>query len=177
MQLEFNKLGMSGYLGIKPSAVRARLGGLEVYAGIKMSTLVTGVNSLILSGEHKGEHILMWDFDDSPITLVAQTLRSLQALFDLPEINIVATGRPNSYHAYCFKACPWTKALNMVWMTQGVCKTFVKMAFMREYFTLRFSAKSGREIVPTIRLGSSVPGDVEPENVHSSFVKYRTKAG
>ena len=151
---------------------RFDLGSFRVYVGIKRMTWVKGVNSKL----EDGQHFLQWDFDGVKLSDVYLSLFTAQIAHNLPPIYIRATGKPDAFHAYCLKRLDWTKAFEIVWHTEHVCNTFVKMAFLRGYFTLRFGPKSGREITFDGHLESDEPETVDATKIHN-FVKYYTKGG
>jgi hypothetical protein len=148
---------------------------------VKRTGYVNGVNSHI-AGEDpvNSKHILMWDFDNvTPVDVVID-LSSLQVAFDLSDIYILDTGKEHSdgkrnLHAYCFQQMTWKQAFHRVEAAQYVDPTYLKMAYVRGYFTLRFSQKNGRDFqLFTLLPGRNKESDRSPEDV-GSFVRYRTK--
>jgi len=119
-----------------------------------------------------GNHILMWDFDNAQFQDVCLTLVTIQYKYRLPTIYVLESS-PDNYIAYCFTSLPFPKAVSIVADTRYADWTFVKLAILRGYFTLRISKKSGHEpkLVTTIR--SEYP---ELANVDSlrKFVRYET---
>ncbi|MAF43773.1 MAG: hypothetical protein CMI54_06365 [Parcubacteria group bacterium] len=155
------------------------IGKLRFYFGFDRMTSVTGVNSALpktKAGDLENYHLLMWDFDGVKKRAVHDSLKRIQRRRNLPPIYVLGTGRPDSYHAYCFSKHKWEEAFLIVWQTKKVCSTFVKMGFVRGYFTLRFSPKSGRAITFDSVLKSSNPETVNPYQL-KSFVQYLTKGG
>lgn len=152
--------------------IRFDIGPVRVYIGVKRMTWVDGVNSKL----EDGQHFLQWDFDGVKLNDVYSSLWAAQFTHDLPPVYILSTGKPDAYHAYCLKRHDWTKAFEIVWKTADVCNTFVKMAFLRSYFTLRFGPKSGREITFAGYLESGAAEDVDATKIHN-FVRYYTKGG
>ena len=163
--------------------INIRCLGIKAFAGIERVTWVDGVNSL----QDNGEHILMWDFDGVDRKAMIESLMGQQLVNRLSDILILDTlkryNNPDpwaeypvlsSYHAYCFTTLPWREAFTIVWNTPKVCQTYLKMAFVRGYFTLRFSPKNGRgfKLLTTLP-GLTVPS-MEAEKA-SSFVRYLTK--
>jgi len=98
------------------------------------------------------KHILMWDFDNVPFQDVCMVLVVIQYKYHLPPIYILESS-PDNYIAYSFTALPFPKAVSIVADTKYVDWTFVKLAILRGYFTLRISKKSGHEpkLVTTIQ--------------------------
>ena len=148
------------------------IGKLRFYFGYDRLTAVTGVNSKLPNDLH----FLMWDFDGETKRAVHDSLKRVQLRRKLPPIYVLGTGRPDSFHAYCFKAHSWRDTFNIIWETAKVDPTYVKMGFVRGYFTLRFSEKSGRDISFDSMLKSQVLEDVDPREI-SNFVRYLTKGG
>lgn len=130
---------------------------------------VVGVNSKV--GED--EHILMWDFDNTSIERVKETLGILQMLYNLPNIYILQTKETRSYHAYCLHKTSFQDACWTLSSTSGIDMTYYRLGVTRGYWTLRISPKSGRDIVPMDVLKSNVPEDVSCEGI-KSFVIYET---
>lgn len=128
---------------------------------------VTGVNSNI----DEKTHFLMWDFDDLPLPDVVKSLQSVQRSFFLPAITIINTGKPNGYHAYCFKACSYIFARMIIAATVGVDKNYLALGIARGYFTLRFTEIYDRYFEPVGILESKVPADCSYKDV-CCFVNY-----
>ena len=124
-------------------STRLRVLSHEFYIGVKKYTYVTGVNSKM----EDGNHFLMWDFDadrddKDAYTQVYANLLEAQLNNHLGDIHLLDTGR--GIHAYCLMSLPWREAFRVVENTLGVDPTYLKMAYVRGYFTLRFTEKSGR---------------------------------
>lgn len=149
---------------------RLTLLGLRFYAGVNRVTWVDGVNSKLPDGNH----VLMWDFDEITLDKLIAELTAVQINHRLSNIYIVNTGRPNSYHAYCFTSLPFEQAFDIVSHTEGVCRTFVKMAFVRDYFTLRYGDKKGRELEHAGVIKSDILETVAPLDL-GDYVRYLTK--
>jgi len=132
---------------------------------------VIGVNSKLPDGNH----ILMWDFDDTSLSKVITSLERIQAIYDLPRIYILETRRNKNYIAYCFKRVPWRKAVEIVATTRGVDWGFFKYGIYREHFTLRVSPKCGRYPRLAWILKSELPEDAYITDL-KSWVKYETLA-
>lgn len=163
---------------------RLQVGKYKLYWGFERMTAVQGVNS----GQPDGTHILMWDFDGVDRKVLIETLIGVQFSYNLPQIYVLNTGKVyttddpfaqypvlGNYHAYCLAVKPWRAAFRLVEATPHVCGTYLKMAYVRGYFTLRFSDKDGREVWLDTIIPSQVPEDLDPRAM-TSFVKYLTKA-
>jgi hypothetical protein len=106
-------------------------------------TDIIGVNSRLSDGDH----IIMWDFDDVELCLVAATLKWVQKHFELPNIYIMNTGTQDHYIAYCFERCCWHKSVAVVAETNFVDPNFFKYGVYRERWTLRVSPKESRKML------------------------------
>lgn len=129
-------------------------------------TDVIGVNSTL----PEGDHITMWDFDDVPFDIVYDSLLEVQCLNQLPNIYILNTGKADHYIAYCFKAVPWQKSVQIVAETMGVDHNFFKYGVYREHWTLRVTPKEGRKPKLVKILWSKIPEDCSIDEL-SSWVK------
>jgi len=150
---------------------RLRIGNWRWTFSFAHITDVAGVNSILPDGNH----ILMWDFDDVHIWKVTEALRHVQKTYELPEIRILNTGKPNHYIAYCFKRVSWRLCKEIIASTLDVDEQFFKYGVYREKFTLRVSAKEGRTPKAVALLRSPIQADVELKGLFS-WVKYETLA-
>jgi hypothetical protein len=130
---------------------------------------VAGVNSLLPDGNH----ILMWDFDDVPLSGVSWILKAVQNAFELPRIRILNTGIRNHYIAYCFKRCSWWNTRRIIASTPAICSNYYKWGIFRKRFTLRVTPKSNRKPYLVRVLPSRIKEDVSVEELQS-WVKYET---
>jgi len=126
-------------------------------------TDVIGVNSLLADNNH----ILLWDFDDVQLKVVAWILKSIQRQFKLPQIRILNTGTPNHYNAYCFKRCSWWNVRRIIASTPNICSNFYKWGIFRKRFTLRVSPKSNRKPNLILTLHSKISEDVAIRELNS----------
>jgi len=102
---------------------------------------VQGVNSRI-DDDH---HILMWDFDNHPIEIVAYALRVVQRHWNLPDIRILRSSKGKHYLAYSLMRTPWPLAMRIIAATDGIDLNFFKFGVYRGHFTLRTSKKKGQQ--------------------------------
>jgi len=130
---------------------------------------VTGVNSQI----DEYTHFLMWDFDDIPFSVVVDSLKAAQNMFNLPPISIIKT-KENGYHAYCFRACSILEARGIIAFTPNVDRHYLAAGAGRGYFTLRFTDVEGRGFEHIGTLKSDVKSDLDYTDINC-FVEY-TKA-
>lgn len=126
-------------------------------------TDVTGVNSNLPDGSH----IIMWDFDDIPLEILADELEYLQDQLGLPNIYILNTGNPNHYIAYCFKRCTWQYSIEAVARIWLVDPSFFKYGVYREHWTLRVTPKEGRKPKLVKILHSPIPEDTSIDELNS----------
>tara|TARA_Y100000310_G_scaffold320836_1_gene377687 strand:+ start:147 stop:617 length:471 start_codon:yes stop_codon:yes gene_type:complete len=133
---------------------------------------VDGVNS----ETRDGQHVLMWDFDNTDYFKVAAVLRLAQDFYDLPPIYILESS-PGGYHAYCFASQAFPQALAVVGLTPGIDKVFLAISTLRGYFTLRMSDKKGGILKLAGVLDSDIPEEVDPVRDMVSFTKYWTRKG
>jgi len=131
-------------------------------------TKVVGVNSRLPDGQH----ILMWDFDDVDLKTVRDSLLIVQQQYLLPNIYILQTNDHN-YIAYCFRAYPWRKAVEIIAATPFYDWNHFKYGIYRGYFTLRVTPKCGREprLVEVLRSPQKEEVDVTQLR---SWVEYET---
>ena len=132
-------------------------------------TKVVGVNSILLNGNH----ILMWDFDETTLNKVVTALLTVQRTYDLPTIYILETKPSTNYIAYCFKEVPWRKTIEIITYTEGVDYNFIKYGIFRNKFTLRVTPKCGRKPKLVYKLYSDKPEEVSIRNL-KDWVQYET---
>lgn len=149
---------------------RIEKAGLTFYIGCNRTQMVDGYNSLLSSGQH----FLMWDFDDVDLASLGGELLAVQEYYELPRIWILSSGKPNCFHANCFKSLPWTSCRAIIASTYSVDKKFLAIGIMRGFFTLRYSPVGGKEIEPVAILPSKVEEDVNPFDF-TSFATYPKK--
>jgi len=150
--------------------VRLDFRGWRFYIALTHSGQVVGVNSRLSSGKH----FLMWDFDGVQEEDVKQALGQVQKRFRLSRVFLLNTGLADSWHAYCFKSFEFPDVLRILAWTQFLDKVFFKIGVIRGYWTLRYTAKRGRNFKPALILPSRVKEDVDPFQLHS-FTKYWTR--
>jgi hypothetical protein len=132
-------------------------------------TEVVGVNSILPDGNH----ILMWDFDDTNPEDVLAALFAVKIKYELPDIYVLETRKGKNYIAYCFKRTSWRRAVEIIASTPGVDWNFFKYGVYRGRFTLRVGDKGhGRPKLYTVIHGWT-KSDVKLEEL-KSWVKYET---
>lgn len=137
----------------------------------KMQTQ-TGINSKLADGQH----ILMWDFDDTSLAKLVAALKDIQEEYHLPAIHILKTNKYAGYHAYCLKRCSFLKALHILSASFYIDQAFLRIGACRGFWTLRISPKKGVEPyhVKTLPSEETRPDNVEFEEL-TNLVEYRTK--
>jgi len=142
---------------------KTRIGHWRITFTIAPVTNVTGVNSNLPDGNH----IVMWDFDNVAEILVTVALRVAQKQYNLPNIYILNTGKPNHYIAYSFARCVWKHSVEIVAATPFVDPNFFKYGVYREHWTLRVTPKEGRK--PKLRkiLHSPIPESASISELNS----------
>ena len=98
---------------------------------------VVGVNSTLKDGNH----ILMWDLDNTTFEKVRDTLLAVQLRHKLPRMYILETKEGTNFIAYCFTRLPFLKAASIIADTEGIDYQFFRFGVYREKFTLRVSGK------------------------------------
>jgi hypothetical protein len=149
--------------------IKLRIGHIRITFTIARIIDVLGVNSKLPDGNH----ILMWDFDNTKFKAVLQSLLDVRGIFRLPEIHILETSKPDNYIAYCFKRCTFRQAIKIIGSTDGVDLNFYKWGIFRKRWTLRIGAKAGviPHAVATLEGISSVDVDIKELK---SWVTYET---
>lgn len=147
--------------------IRIRFGWFSVEKLVK----VTGINSNF-DDENK-YHILMWDFDDTPLDKIVDELLFVQHFWELPSIHIVSSS-PEHYHAYCFSKQPTPVVLHILSATPSICKNYFKLGVIRGYWTLRISPEKG-EFKKELILQSNIPEYLDGLNKLCT-VKYDTRS-
>lgn len=143
---------------------------LHFHIGLSRSVQVQGVNSKLPDGRH----ILMWDFDNVEEDNVIKALLQVQRRYKLPTIYLINTGLPLHYHAYSFVARSFADVIRILYSTEGIDKVYFKIGIVREFFTLRYSPKRGREFKLVLRMPSKYGADVDPYQI-ANFTQYWTK--
>ena len=149
--------------------IKVRIGKWRFTWSMAPLTDVVGVNSNLPNGNH----ILMWDLDETNITTVTKELRRIQNKHSLPTIYILQTKPKQNYIAYCFKICTWRKTVEIIAATKGVDWNFFKYGVYRGKFTLRVGPKSGRWPKLITYLLGKRKANTLPEEL-KSWIKYET---
>lgn len=147
------------------------LGTWRIRASAERQVRVRGVTSELSDGNH----MLLWDFDNTDLSVVCADLKRVQAEYNLPTIHILRT-RESSYHAYCFARHSWPWTLLILADTPHLDPDYFRIGVWRGYFTLRIAPKPGApEIEHVTDLVSGHPADINPLEANR-FVRYWTHA-
>jgi len=130
---------------------------------------VIGVNSEL----ENGQHVLMWDFDDVKLSDLKEELARIQMRYFLSEIYILETKDNQNYIAYCFTACDWRRAVEIIASTPLVDWQFLRFGVYRGHFTLRVTPKNDRHIHRVAKLEGLELPNCKPEDL-KSWVRYET---
>lgn len=148
---------------------RVTIGDVRITLTIARIVKVGGFNSLLTDGNH----ILMWDFDDTTLAKVKGALGKVQLECGLPKIYILETRKDNSFIAYSFKRTAWKQAVIIIASTALVDWNFFRWGVFREKFTLRVTDKGYGKPHKVAVLDSDVPEDVSIWEL-SGWVNYET---
>jgi hypothetical protein len=149
--------------------IKLTIGKWRFTFSVAPTTKVVGVNSNLPDGNH----ILMWDFDTGDYDSIKEELRWMQAMFNLPNVYTCKTGKKHGYHAFCFKALPWRKCVEILAATPTLDWNYFKFGVYRGHFTLRVSPKHARQITYLETLHSGIPEDCKPDDLQN-WVQYET---
>lgn len=130
---------------------------------------VGGFNSLLIDGNH----ILMFDFDDTTLEKVEAALKKVQDKYNLPTIYILETKRDTNFIAYCFKRTKWKQVVTIISEVEGIDWNFFKYGVYRDKFTLRVTDKGHGLPHLVKRLISYFPEDAKVEDL-ATWVNYET---
>lgn len=119
---------------------RFDIGSLRFTFSFSPVIKVVGVNSYL----GNDMHILLWDFDHNELEEVKQALKVVQTRYFLSDIHIAQTKPDGGYHAYCFTAVDWQRAIEVLAATPHVDMKYLKWSMFRGRFTLRVGEKLGR---------------------------------
>jgi len=148
---------------------RCTIGDVRVTFTIARISKVVGVNSEL--GE--GKHILMWDFDNTPLEEVKRVLSPVQYHHNLSSIYILKSSEPDNYIAYCFTALQWRKVVEILAQTPLMDWNFFKYGVYRGRFTLGVSEKNSQRPKLVARLPSLTKPNCDVDQL-DSWVQYET---
>jgi len=148
---------------------RVTIGDVRITLTIARIVKVGGFNSLLTDGDH----ILMWDFDDTTFDEVHDHLLMIQDLYELPKIYILESSKGVNFMAYCFKRTSLRRAATIISETEGVDWNFFKYGVYRDKFTLRVTDKGYGKPHLVATLDSDVPEDATVLDL-ATWVNYET---
>lgn len=109
-------------------------------------------------------HMLLWDFDKTPIGTIIIELRLAQIKYKLPSIYIVQSSK-GSYHAYCFTARTFRETINVLSSTPHIDLMYLRLGIARGYHTLRFSDRNDDKIQLVEILKSSYKDEMRANEI------------
>lgn len=138
-----------------------RIGRFQVSLMAGLVTKVTGVNSNL----RNGNHIIMWEFDETDVVGVLAALQAAQAFHRLPDIHVAESHPGGGVHAYCFKSLSFIETLHIVSGTALVDPSYITMCAMRQHWTLRLTDKGQgqpeyQETLPGPGVTTASPSDL-----------------
>lgn len=100
------------------------------------------------------KHMLLWDFDNTNISLLLVTLSKLQVKYELPDIYVIQSS-PDKYHAYCFCARTLKEVIHILSDTQDIDMEYLRLGMIRGYYTLRITPRKydNFELMKILSLG------------------------
>ena len=128
-----------------------------------------GVNSDLADGKH----VPMLDIEGLSARQVENEARRIQELFSLGSAHIFHTGKHDHWHVYYMTRVDFDTLITIMVNFANQDKKHTAWSASRGHATIRFSAKSGREIKFYTRLSSRFPDTFDP-NEFDSFTKYQT---
>lgn len=110
------------------------------------------------------KHILLWDFDNTPINEIELSLRAIMIEYRLPPIYIILSS-PYSYHAYCFTARSFREVIHILSATPQVDLYYLRLGMVRGYYTLRITPRKNDNFKLITILKSSICNEVDPMDI------------
>lgn len=87
------------------------------------------------------KHMLLWDFDRSPLYKIRKSLKIAQVKYKLPTILIVQSSTKGSYHAYCLASRSFLEVIHILSSVPELDVTYLRLGIVRGYFTLRITPR------------------------------------
>lgn len=124
-----------------PSRVyfRAKKFNLNLTVNFAHVQTLEGMTSL----QPNGKHIILWDIEDCTLEECKETLRKVQASYNLSDIYIVSDAE-RSYRAFCYLQVDFKTYLKILLDTEYLDEIFFDYTVRRGRATLRTSKKKGR---------------------------------
>lgn len=132
-----------------------RIGNFQVSLMAGPVTKVTGVNSTLKDGQH----IVMWEFDETEELKVQAALWAVLCAHNLSDIHIARSHPDGGFHAYSFQRMSFVNSLHIVSGTAYVDPNYITLCAMRRHWTLRISDKGQGQ--PEYRM--TLRGVIEPD--------------
>ena len=122
------------------------------------------------------KHILLWDFDNTKLTVINKSLRYIQTWYKLSTIYIISSS-PNRYHAYCFSTRTFKEVINILSATPEIDIKFLRLGMVRGYYTLRISPRKNDNFKIVSKLKSTIIPNIDPLAVSISSYMTINKGG
>lgn len=151
--------------------LRHQFGRWIVAFYVRRTHFTGGFNSNLKNGGH----MLMFDFDNITLRQAETELRHVQDVYRLPTIYVLNTGRPDSWHAYCFRRSSIYEAMKIAMDCPSIDMNFIGFGAYRKHFTIRLAPKGGRAVEIVERLYSPHLEDCSVSEL-DSFTYYQTAA-
>ena len=121
-----------------------------------------GACSKIFGQEDK--HIVLWDFDNSELSKIIESLNLIQLWYKLPKIYIVSSSK-NRYHAYCFTARTLREVITIISATPEIDTKYLRLGMVRGYYTLRITSRKHDDFKLVETIPSFIPDEVNPLDI------------
>ena len=121
--------------------LRRKIGNLLIYGFITRTQSVTGLISKIPNG--LDQHYPLWDFDNSNLDEVMESLETAKNDFMLNNIYIMSD-KEGSYRAFSLTPVDFRTLLGIIIFTKGTDFQFFNWTVKRGYATIRMTEKIGR---------------------------------
>ena len=119
---------------------------------------MAGISSALATGLH----MALWDFDDAARESdVLDALRAVQSDFDLPRVDVFASGKPGHYLAMSPCARPLPLVARIVLCTPGIDLVWAGVGISRGSLVIRATPKAGRNVTRIATLDSARPPEAD----------------
>lgn len=107
------------------------------------------------------KHMLLWDFDNSKLEDILNSLDKTQNEYLLSNIYVIQSST-FSYHAYCFTAQTFRETIHILSSVKQIDDTYLCLGMVRGYYTLRITPRFDSEFKFVCVLGSSIEPNINP---------------
>lgn len=147
-----------------------RIGRYQISVMAGPVTDVIGINSTLKDGQH----IVMWEFDETDGLKVQGALWAALCFHQLPDIHIARSHPGGGFHAYCFRRMSFVESLHIVSGTAWVDPNYITLCAMRQHWTLRLTDKGQGQPEHLITLRGTVEPDCDFMDL-TGVVEYRAR--